>query len=97
LIGGRRADSASAFHLPFGDHIYQFDAGQQDSRTAKRLETRHGPRASLDCLIVLLDYVLEISDGRILMGFTIGTDCFGSREIGTAFVDGYRFWTLDYE
>jgi hypothetical protein len=40
--------SASTLHLPFGDHIHQFDAGQQDSGTAKGLEPQHGPSAPLD-------------------------------------------------
>jgi hypothetical protein len=39
---------ASAQHLSFGDHMHQFDSSQQDSGTAKSLESQHGSRASLD-------------------------------------------------
>jgi hypothetical protein len=83
--------SASILHLSFRDHVYQFDAGQQDPGTAKRLEPQHGPRASLDRPTVLLDQVIEIFgladlDGR----FTMGIYRFERGEIGAAFVDGHR-------
>jgi len=40
--------------------VHRFDPGQQDPGTAKRLETEHGPRASLDRPTILLDYVVEL-------------------------------------
>ena len=93
--------SVSTLHLPFGDHMHQFDPGQQDSGTAKSLEPQHGPRSALDRPMVLLDQIVEIFgladlDGR----FTIGIDRFERGEIGTAFVDGHvsgtLFWAIDF-
>ena len=83
--------SMSTLHLPFRDHMHYLNAGQKDPGTAKSLEPQHGPRASLDRTMVLLDQVIKICgladpDGRI----TIGIDCFECSEVGTAFVDGYR-------
>ncbi|MGF6260971.1 hypothetical protein OKW49_001872 [Paraburkholderia youngii] len=40
--------------------MHQLESGQQDPRTAKSLEPLHGPRASLDCPMVLLDHVVEM-------------------------------------
>ena len=92
LIGGGRMRSASTPHLPFGDRMHQFDADQQDPRTAKGLELQYGPCASLDFPMVLLDHVVEIFGlADIDVHFTIGIDCFERSEIGAAFVDGYRF------
>ena len=54
MISGGRMGSASTLRLPFGDHMHQFDAGQQDSGTAKSLEAQHGPRALLDRPMVLV-------------------------------------------
>jgi hypothetical protein len=83
--------SASIFHLSFRDHVHDLNAGQKDPGTAKRFESPHGPRSSLDRPMVLLDQIIEIFgladlDGR----FTIGIDRFERGEIGAAFVDGYR-------
>ncbi|MGF6785763.1 hypothetical protein OKW27_000076 [Paraburkholderia sp. 35.1] len=82
--------SASTFHLSFGDHVHNLNAGQKDPGTAKGLEPQHGPRSSLDRPMILLDQVIEIfgladPDGR----FTTSIDRFERGEIGAAFVDGY--------
>jgi hypothetical protein len=42
-------------HIIFGDHLHQFDAGQNDPGAAKRLESQHGSRAPYDRPMVLLD------------------------------------------
>jgi hypothetical protein len=82
--------SASARHLSFGDHM-QFDAGPKDPGTAKSLEPQHGPRASLDRPMVLLDEIVEIFGlADVDRRFTISIDGFERGEIGTAFVDGHH-------
>lgn len=89
--------SASTLHLPFGDHMHQFDAGQQDPGTAESLEPQHGPRASLDRPMILLDHVVEIfALANLDRPFTIGIDRFERGEIGAAFVNrhGVRFTVL---
>jgi hypothetical protein len=78
--------SASARHLSFGDHM-QFDAGPKDPGTAKSLEPQHGPRASLDRPMVLLDQVIEVFG---LMDRGMGIDRFERGEIGAAFVDRHH-------
>ena len=76
-------DSASTFHLSFGDHVHNLDAGQKDPGTAKSLESQYGACTSLDRAMVLLDKIVEIFgltdlDGR----FTIIIDGFDCGEIG---------------
>ena len=85
-INGWHTDwSRSTLHLPFGDRKHQFDADQQGPRTVKILEPQHGPRASPDFPMVLLDHVVEIFGQAVSDGhFTIGIDCFERREIGAA-------------
>jgi hypothetical protein len=62
--------------------MHQFDASQQDPRTARSLEPEHGPRASLDRPMVLLDHVVEIFGLADLDGhFTIGIDRFERGEM----------------
>jgi hypothetical protein len=80
--------SASTLHVPFGDHMHQLDADQQDPGTAEGLEPQHWPRASLDRPMILLDHVVGIfalanHDGR----FTIDIDRFESGEIGAALIN----------
>jgi hypothetical protein len=91
LISGGWMGSASTFHLSFGDHMHNLNAGQKDPGTAERFESQHGSRAALDRPMVLLDKVVEIFgladlDGR----FTIIIDGFECGEIGAAFVDGHH-------
>jgi hypothetical protein len=82
----------STLHLPFRDHMHYLNAGQKDPGTAKSLEPQHGPRASLDRPMVLLDHVVEIFALADLDGcFAISIDRFEPGEIGTAFVDGHCF------
>jgi hypothetical protein len=52
--------SASALHLSFGDHMYDFDAANRNPGAAKSLEPQHGSGAPLDRPMVLLDEVVEI-------------------------------------
>jgi hypothetical protein len=52
--------SASALHLSFRDHVHNLNAGQKDPGTAKRFESQHGSRASLDRPMVLLDNIVEV-------------------------------------
>lgn len=83
--------SASPFHLSFGGHAHNLNAGQEDPSTAKRFESQHGASASLDRAMVLFDKIVEIFgladlDGR----FTIIIDGFECSEIGAAFADGHR-------
>ncbi len=47
-------DSASTFHLSFGDHVHNLNAGQKDPGTAISFESQHGSRASLDRAMVLV-------------------------------------------
>ena len=83
--------SASTFHLSFGDHVHHFDAAQQDPGAAKRFKSQHGPRASLDRPMVLLDEIVEIFGlADVDRRFTISIDGFERGEIGAAFVDGHR-------
>jgi hypothetical protein len=78
-------DSASTFHLSFGYHVHNLNAGQKDPGTAKSFESQHGSRASLDRSTVLLDKVVEIFGLADLdRRFTIIFDGFECGEIGTA-------------
>ncbi|SIO72310.1 hypothetical protein SAMN05444172_8705 [Burkholderia sp. GAS332] len=54
LISAGGMGAASTFHLSFNYHVHNFSAGQKDSGTAKRFESQHGARASLDLPMVLV-------------------------------------------
>jgi len=51
LCSGRIAPFAAPLHLALGNHIYELDAAQQDTRAAKVLESQQRSRQALDCLI----------------------------------------------
>jgi len=71
--------------------VHNLNAGQKDPGTAKGFESQHGPGASFDRPMVLLDKVVEIFGRADLDGhFTIGIDGFERGEIGAAPVDGHR-------
>jgi hypothetical protein len=72
LISDGRMGSASIFHLSFRDHVHNLNAGQKDPGTAKRFESQHGPRSSLDRPMVLLDQIIEIFGLVNLDGFCCG-------------------------
>jgi hypothetical protein len=84
LISGG-TDGLAKFHLSFRNRVHNLNAGQKNQGTARSLEPQHGPRASLDYPMVLLDHVIEKFgladlDGR----FTIGIGRFERGENGAA-------------
>ena len=73
--------------------MHHFDAGQDDARAPKILETHHGFDDTFDGTMVLLDNVIQILvlpdfDGR----FTFRINRIQGGQIGTAFVNGNRLW-----
>ena len=84
--------AASKFHLSFGDHVHKLNAGKKDSGTAKRFESQHGPCASLDRPMILLDNVVQVLVlPNLDRGITLGVDGVECGQIGPARVDRYGF------
>src|SRR5450756_1905413 len=89
----RGLSPATIFHLPFPDHVHEFDAGEKDSGAAKILEAEHRSGSAFNGSVVLLDDVVQILDlayddplswSRI--------DGFESRYIRAALIDGHFLW-----
>src|SRR5258708_16996999 len=51
----RGLSDAVVFHLPFHNHVHEFDAAKQDAGATKILEPEHGSGAPLDRAVVLFD------------------------------------------
>ena len=63
----------AAFHLPFLNHVHEFDAAQQDACAPKGLERDHRSSAPLYCPAILVDDVVQILvltdlDRRVALG-----------------------------
>ena len=90
MISGRRLIAASTVHLSLDDHMHDFDAAQQDARTAKILESEHGSRASLDRPVILFNDVVEILRlANLDRRLESGVDRVERRQIGAASVNGH--------
>jgi hypothetical protein len=68
--GGRR--SFARTHLPFLDHVHQFDATQNDARAVEIPEPEHRSRSAFDRPMVLFDDVVQILDLILLCHKTHG-------------------------
>src|SRR6185437_16869616 len=89
--GGGPRSFARTFHLPFLDHVHQFDATQNDVRAVEILEPEHRSDPAFDGPMVLLDDVVQILDLTNLDGrLALGIHRVKRSQIGAAFVDGYR-------
>jgi hypothetical protein len=53
---------AAVFHLPFPDHMHEFDAGEKDADAAKIFEAEHRSGSTFDGAAVLLDDVVQVLD-----------------------------------
>src|ERR1700710_357648 len=90
-LRGGQWDFAKVLHLPFLDHVHDFDAAQNDTRAVKVLEPEHRSSATFDGPMVLLHHVVQILDLPNLDGrLALGVHRMKRRQIGTAFVDGHR-------
>ena len=82
--------SASILHLSLDDHMHDFDAAQQDARTAKILESEHGARTSLYRAVILFNDVVEILRlANLDRRLESGVDRPERRQIGAAPVNGH--------
>lgn len=79
-------------HLPFADHMHDFDAAENNARTPEALETHHRTDYAFDGTVILLDDVVQVlvlSD--LDRGGPLGIERFECRQIGAALVHGNRF------
>jgi hypothetical protein len=91
LLSGGPRSFARTFHLPFLDHVHQFDAAQNDARAVEILEPEHRSDSAFDGPMVLLDDVVQILDLTNLDGrLALGIHRVKRSQIGATFVDGYR-------
>lgn len=59
---GRSLRFSAAFHLPFPDHVHEFDAGEKDASAAKIFEAEHRSGSEFDRAVVLFDDVVQVLD-----------------------------------
>src|SRR5450756_466556 len=86
----RGLSPATIFHLPFSDHVHEFDAGEKDSGAAKILEAEHWSGSAFNSSMVLLDNVVQVLDlahDDPLPSSDING--FESRYIRAALIDGH--------
>ena len=65
LCGG--LSPAAVFHLPFSDHVHEFDAGEKNAGTAKVLEAEHRSGSTFDGTVVLLDDVVTLPPQNVAL------------------------------
>jgi hypothetical protein len=53
---------AAVFHLPFADHVHQFNAREKYAGAAKILESEHRSGSAFNGTVVLLDDVVQVLD-----------------------------------
>ena len=53
---------AAVFHLPFPDHVHEFNAGEKNAGAAKVLEAEHRSGSTFNGTVVLLDEVVQVLD-----------------------------------
>ena len=59
-----------------GEVVVEFDAAQQDAGAPESFKPEHGPSSTLDCPVILFDYVVQILvladlDRRVALGVQI--------------------------
>ena len=60
LVGCGQGFVFYAAELALADHMHGLNAGDQDARAAKGLESKHRPHDAFDGTVVLLDNVVEV-------------------------------------
>ena len=84
---------AAVFHLPFRDHVHEFDAGEKDAGAAKILEAEHRSGSAFYGTVVLIDDVVQVldltHDDPLPSSDVHG---FESRHIRAALIDGHFLW-----
>ncbi len=77
-------------HLPFGDHMHQLNAAEQNASTSEILEAYHRPRPAFDRTMILLHDIVQLLRLMNLDGLLpVGANVLERGQIGAAFVDGY--------
>lgn len=90
----RHEDSdATVFHLTLGDHVHELNAAQQNAGTTKILEAEHGPSASLDGSVILLDNVIQILVlANLNRCLPLRVECVQRSQVRTAYINCHRLW-----
>src|ERR1700730_19200069 len=91
LCGG--LSPAAVLHLPFPDHVHEFDAGEEDAGAAKILEAEHWSGSAFNGTVVLLDDVVQVLDLAHDDPLpSSGVHGFESRYIRATLIDGHFLW-----
>ncbi len=86
---GGRSLGFGTVELSLLDHVHRLDAGNQDARAAKGLESEHRPHDPLDGPMVLFDDVVEVFRlAQLDVRAGVGTHAPDGRRVGAALVDG---------
>src|ERR1035438_8435237 len=82
-----------AFHLPFPDHVHEFDTGEEDAGAAKHFEAEHRSGSAFNGTVVLLDDVVQVLDLAHDDSLpSSGINGFESCYIRAALIDGHFLW-----
>src|ERR1035438_1002765 len=91
LCGG--LSPAAVFHLPFPDHVHEFDAGEKDAGATKLLEAKHRSGSAFNGTVVLLYDVVQVLDLTHDDPLSSsGIKGFESRYIRATLIDGHFLW-----
>ena len=75
--------------LPLADHVHRLDAGNQDARAARSLESQHRSHNTLDAPVLLLNDVVNLFGLAQLDGGSVRCVVPDNRRgVRTALVDG---------
>jgi len=88
-----KGQGAAVFHLPFFDHVHEFDAGEKNACAAKILEAKHRSGSTFNGTVVLLDDVVQVLDLAYDDPLpSSGIHGFKSGYIRATFIDGHFLW-----